>query len=256
MASLFRYNFRRIFISKYVYILFGVGIAFIAISLLTLKLSAQLVPEGSARDAALEGLKGLSALKSGANNSMFTILGAILVSIFATEEFTQDTIKNVYGKGFDRKSIFVSYYVVSLIISLSFVIIASLFSFLFAILLQGGMGEAGENYILSLVGLLFVVIAFHAVFFSIAISIRKSGGAVALTIVGPTLVTGLLLLADTLMFKTGDFKLSNFWISNRMSMMEAQNVPMDDIIGTFVSSLVVTAIFLPLGFIINLKRDR
>ena len=61
--------------------------------------------QGLAGLAALQTPTSFSLLKGAATSSLTTIL-AIFLSIFVTEDYTSDTIKNVYSKGHSRDRVF------------------------------------------------------------------------------------------------------------------------------------------------------
>lgn len=254
MKQLFRYEFRRILTSKYLYICLGISLAFIFLGMLATKLAAQLVVDAGGDASAVVG-GGFIGLKTGFESGFFTTFGAIVVAIFISEEYTQETIKNVYSKGYTRTNSYVATYAVSLTATLVLFIVQGLVGMLADAAIYGTMGTAGENYVLSLVGLLLIAIAYHAVFFGISISMRKSGPAVALAIAGPILLTAVVNLVDIFVFKNSQFKLANFWLSGRAGAMEAQDVALDQFGYTVAASLIITAIGLVPSFFVNKKRE-
>ena len=207
MAKLLRYQFRRLFKNKSLYICTAVSIAIIFLTALATRALTTFL-EGSGAPAEVN-VGGFVSLKSGMSAGMFTFLAAIMVAIFVSEDYTQETIKNIYGKGYSRGQVYLANYIVSLVEVVILFLAECLIGFAAGSALLGGVGSMGENYILSLLGVLLVVIAYHAIFFGVSISIRKSGGAVALSIIVPVIFDALFMLLDNfLLSKVENFKLS------------------------------------------------
>lgn len=257
MGTLLRYEFRRILKSRYFYICSAISFVMIFLAALGTK-----VLQSVAQQVAMEGVdpssitsSGLIGLKTGMSGGLFTVLGAIIIGMFISEEYSQETIKNVYSKGYSRNVVFFSTYIVSLVAAIVLFLLESLINFGFHTLFFQNVGTPGENYALSMVGLLLIAIAYHAFFFGLSISVRKSGPAIALAIAAPLILAALVALLDTLLFRESSFKLADYWLSGRESAMAVTNVSIEEFGKTIASSLVLTALLLGGSFLINSKRE-
>ena len=103
MTDLLHLEFRRLFRAKSFYICTVISLAMILISAATTKVMLNLIKVeefeqefGEAMTTALVVPTSFSMLKTIGSSSLSTIL-AIFLSIFVTEDYTSDTIKNIYA---------------------------------------------------------------------------------------------------------------------------------------------------------------
>ena len=260
MTNLLRFEFRKLFKNKAFYICTAVSLFFVLISAITIKSMHDLyytsvVIEGGEEPVnSLYGMTGLSMLKSGFSNGALATVGAIMVSLIVVEDYYHDTMKNIYAKGYKKDFVFFSKYIVSLVAFFIGFVLCSLLSLLLGATMFDGIGSAGENYAFSIIGLLFVFLAFHAIFFSVTFLIRKTGGAIALNIVGPSAVTLILTMIDSFI-KDNDFTLTDYWISSLSSELSNKDVELSTCFTALIVSTIVIAIFITISFFVNKKRD-
>ncbi|MCR4726300.1 MAG: ABC transporter permease [Clostridia bacterium] len=247
MNKLLKFELRRLFKSKALYIC----VAFSAIAVFLLAATQKIFLKGLGGESTGE-MTALTMLKSLAAN--YTLLAAIFASIFVTEDYSAETIKNIYSKGFSRPHVFWSKYVSSLIGCMCFVFTVGVLQFFLGLLMFDGLGTAGKNYVLSILTIILLLATYHAIFFAIAIAIRKTGGSIAVSIIGPTGIELLLTLADTLI-KPKKFSFYSYWLDGRLVALMEYNVPMKQIVSSIVVALVLCAIALTASFFVNQKRD-
>ena len=143
MKQLLRFEFRKLFRSKAFYVCCAISVAFILITALTTK---ALEPELKKLDENYQSVySGLTMLKDVFSNGQIAILGGIMISILVCEDFTSDTLKNVYARGYTRQHVFYAK-VVSTLSAYFIVIFADmLLSVLFGTFMFDGFGTAGSN---------------------------------------------------------------------------------------------------------------
>lgn len=259
MLKLEKLELRRLFLAKSFLICLAVSLGLILMTSLTTKFLMRALSSLDEEGAAALGTMSMQApsslsLLKGIGSSSLTLILAIYITIFVTEDYTGDTIKNVYAKGYSRDTVFFAKYLSSLTGTLIFILADAIFAIVIGKLLFGDFGTAGEHYVSSFLAGIVLLIAYHTVYFAVAISLRKTGGAIALCIVGPTVISLALSLGNTIL-KSDQFDLSDYWLPGRMDILSAENVTSKDVGIGFAIAIVTIAIFGVLAFFINRKRE-
>ena len=181
------------------------------------------------------------------------MIGGIMTALLVSEDYTNDLTKNIYSKGYSREQLYLSKYVVCLVAFLIMMFVGMLVAFFFGFALDG-LGTMGDNYILSVLGIILVGIAYFTIFFGVAILIKKTGGSIAICIIGPTVVSLLLTMVDSFI-NIENFNFSDYWLDNRVAMLSAADVePKVFLITLGIAALFIVAMFIP-SFLVNRKRD-
>lgn len=253
MKQLLHFEFRKLFRSKAFYVCLSISVAFILITALTMK---ALEPELKKFDENYQSTyTGLSMLKDVFSNGQIALLGGIMIAILVSEDFTSDTLKNVYARGYSRQHVF--YAKVISVLSAFFIMLFAdmILSILFGTLMFDGFGTTGTNYVGAFFGILMTSLAYFTIFFTISYLCRKLSLAITLCIVGPIAISLLLALGDNLVSKLGDFKFTDYWLDGRLTQMAQENVGGGQIAGAIVISVIVIALFTCLVSLINRHRD-
>lgn len=196
MGNLIKFEFHKVFRSKYLYIIFGIGLVFAFVNALMMwGLNAIMEEVGEPTTPYSGYLNAKSAL---AGTASFSTFAGIFVGIFATEDFTQHTIKNIIGRGYSRLQLYFSKYIVSLVLVIALAILQVLASLAlgFALFGDGGL-PIDDNVFLIFLCQLLCVITFHSVFFAISFSVAKVGLAIVINILAFSLITTIVALIDT-----------------------------------------------------------
>ena len=257
MKSLLHLEYRRLFRTKSFYVGLAVSFVLLLITALTSKAMYEMVSETDAANSfAMIGIAKPTVLGTikGFGGTNFTYIAAIFVAIFVAEDFTSDTIKNIYAKGLSRVSVCIAKYVSSLSACLLYIGANLFFSFAIAEVLGFEQGTAGENYIGSILTAVLILIAYHAVFFLISVTIRKTGGAIALSIFGPMIV-GLILSLIDLALRLDDVTIASYWITGQLSTMAGTDVETTDIVASLIISGVLIGGCFALSLFANRKRE-
>ena len=258
MMNLLRLEFRRLFRAKSFYICTVISLVMILISAATTKMVLNMASSaeefGEAFGSMLQTPTSFSLLKSTASSSLTMVL-AIFLSIFVTEDYTSDTIKNVYSKGHSRDRVFFAKCISAFAASIIMILVCALFSFALGKIFFGEVGTPGKNYASSLLAELVILLAYVSLFFTIAIAFKKTGTSIAVSIIGPLLV-GLLLTLGNTMIKSDDVNLSDYWLDSRLTILSQSDVPFKEVWIGFVVGAVVLLAAGAIGFVVNRSSEK
>jgi len=262
MNKLLKLEFRRLFMSKVLYICIAISLAMLLISAFTSKLLYEAMSQIAEEDmegmaelgiAALDLPTSLSLLK-GVGSSSLTLILAVFIAIFVTEEYTGDIIKNIYAKGYSRDLVFFSKYLSSLAGSLLIVLADAIFSIIIGKALFGEFGTMGKNYISSFIAILFLIVSYDTLYFAISIAIRKTGGSIAISIFGPIVINLLLNLGNAIS-KSETLDLTEYWIAGRLTTLSYADVTTKAVWMSFLVGGIFLLAFGAVGFFLNRKRE-
>lgn len=193
--------------------------------------------------------------------SIDTVLFAsIVISLLCANEFGFGTIKNTAARGFRRSQIYCSKLLVSMTVLLCMGLVGGIGMTVTATALWG-FGDVGADYwvnLLQTMGLqILLCFAFTAVFATISVLARSSGGAIALNICvlqfsGLAVQLGQLLLNKVFHWEVN---LRDYLLSTNL-----QALGYDELTGELATrSLVVGVVFLVVAIAVGLfsfqKRD-
>ena len=251
MGKLIKFELRKLIKSKAFYIICAISIIFVFITGLTLNLVNDIA---KAQNLPVDDVNAYTFAK-GALGGTFTILIGIFIALFVCEDFSHGISKNVIAKGYSREKVLYSKYIVSLCATLVITILTVLVGFLY-----GGLAfknfSTTDNIFVIYLGQFIGVIAYHALFFTLAYTIRRPGFAIAINVVAPVFFTLILTFVDTgLKNAKMNFTVSKYWLDNVFSVFTSANTN-PDIIGQNIAFLVVYfAIGFVAGILINRKRE-
>jgi len=241
MGKLIRFELRKIFHSKYFYIILGVCLLF---TLSTGIIQVLLINYAKQNDPAYVSKITAYTFTKDTLSDQFTLILGIFVAMIACEDQALGTNKNIISKGYSRPKAMLSKYFVSLWASLGYVVANIVLAVLFGLIAFGeGNGiPKGDNLLMIILGQLLIIVTWHALYFFISYSIGKTGGAIAVNIVGPTGVTLVLTIVDTLL-KNNEIKIetSNYWIGGLANQYFGN--------GSGSGDLAIWGLFILLGYI-------
>lgn len=246
MGKLFKFEIRKITRQKSFYICFGISLLILVLSAVIMKIAAN--------DAGSDAVfSPVSFTMSAITSSSYVMLLGIFTALYCCDDNSNNTLKNIYSRGYSRAKVFFAKYVVSLLASL---VVAAAF-FLISFILGKVLGNADEAvtgaFTGSVILQLLVIVGYHAVYFSLAMIIGKVGGSVALNIVGPMLVlTVLTLLASLLKI---DFNFNEFWLDAVMNPLSQGNVDGKIITKAVLMPILYAGAFLTAGYFVNRKKE-
>ena len=255
MKKLMQLEFRRLLRAKSFYICLAISLAMVLITGVTTKVILATIESEEALSAfgydvnppsALSTMKGIGA------SSLLMVLAAF-ITLFVTEDYAGNTIKNIYAKGYSNDLVFFSKYLSTLVSCVFIVLVTALFAFFSGLALFGEVGHTGHFFAGSIVAILFVLIAYVTVYFMVAICIRKVGGALAISLVGPVVLALILMLLDSISSKV---TVSDYWLDGILTNLSEQDVSGKTLILAFTMGFNMLAGCLLIGFFVNRKKDR
>lgn len=244
MKNLLAFEFRKILRQKSFYICFVIALGLIALSA---AVSAGFKDSPDFTGVYTVGGFVRSALSS---SSFFLVLG-VFVALYCCDDVTNNTLKNLYSRGYSRGQVYFSKYIVSLAASLFAAAICFLFAF---IACRSSADASKENIVGSVACQLVVVIAYHAVYFSLAMIIGKVGGSVAINIVGPILVLTVLTLITSLL-KLEGVNLGDYWLESAINGLAAAKVQSKAYIKAIVMTVIYASVFITAGYFVNKRKE-
>lgn len=214
MLKLIKFEFRKVFTSKYMYIIFGIGLFMTLLSVLMVKAINTIAEQMGESPIPYSGYLAAKAALS----SSFSLVSGIFIGIFACEDFQRKTNKNIVGKGYNRLELFYSKYLVSLSLTVAYAVILVLLSLGIGYLAYGDGGiKIDENVAVIFLMQLLCVISYHAFFFFVSYSVSRIGAAIAINIIVPALLEGLVAIVDIIInnpnFKIGDYIIDGVMIN-------------------------------------------
>ena len=259
MGALLKFEFRKLFRNKAFYICLGIALFLLIINTITNKVMADLSREMMEEAYAEIGItyeyafSAIALLKQVFNNNTAIVEG-VVVSIIVCEDFAGDIIKNIYSKGYSRAQVYFAKLLSSLTAFLMIIVAGMIISFTLGVALTGELGSTGKNFAGAVICIYLVSIAYFAIYFAISMIFKKIAPSIVLSILGPTGITVLLVLAN-LLIKNDDISLSDYWISGVMSNLSLSDVEIKTIVTAIIVSAVVIAGFGCLSFFMNNKKD-
>lgn len=263
MINLLRSDFYRLFKSRAFYICTIVSVTLLAASIFimdwSIRMTANLGNENS--------INLLMPYQDGISYGMIAFSGgdvhlfmAIFIAIFITAEFSQGTMKNVVSKGFSKTQIYLSKVIT--MTTASFIMIFSMFVFgtLAATFVIGSFGDITGSFLgqmLKTIGIeLLLHTALTAIFVMVAMTIRSSGGVIAINIIGVISLSSLIYTALNYLFKNKiDF--SQYSLMNNISLYHNMNpsVTGEDFLRSFLVGVAFLAVITIGGIFIFKKAD-
>lgn len=250
MGKLLKFEFRKLFKSKAFYICAVIPIVLVIFSGISAS-QFYIDPETGKCIYELDEF-----LRYTFNSNMIVMISGIFTAIFLCEDDVSGTIKNIYAKGYSRESVFFSKYIVSLVALLIMLSSELLVAFLYGA--SHFEMSSNNDLFVRLLGQIVVLISYHALFTAISMWLKKTGGAVALNILGPSLV-GLILGTVDIILKLKDklngFLFSNYWISTFFADFVSATLTTKVMVTAFVGSCIYIAVGIVLGFLASKKNE-
>ena len=255
MIKLLKFEWRKLWRQKSLYICFGVGLLIAALFIILGKVLENRfgVEFGTATGSLLGMLP-----KSG-----FMSLLGIYLALFVCSDFSQHTIKNIYARGYSRTAVYAAKYLISLGVALAMALLYLVFSFFFTLILGAPLGSLTGEQWAALVLQLWILVGIHALYFGIAMMIGKTGGSVAINVIGISLVfsiIGLLISILDIDFDIDAYNIESLFqfvtgLQIDTSAMPVVNLETDLVVRSLVMPIVYVAVFVGGGWFVNRRRE-
>ena len=247
MKNLLRFEFHKLFRAKSFYICTAVIFLMSFLTILVNKLFLSSTEMASLMPDAMQTM--LSAVSS----SNFTMIAGIFIAIFACYDYEQQTIKNIYSHGFSKNKVYFAKLIICSIAIIIMFALTLLFNYLLGLTMLNGATKDG-NYLGLFLGQLIYVVAYCSFVFAISLIVKKVGISIAFAILGPSLITLLITLIDSLL-KLKDFKISSYWFGKFIEDLTNLATTANRLWTVIGLSLIYALIFILGGYLINKKQE-
>ena len=248
MRNILKFEFHKLFRQKSFYICSAIMVVFSVLGIMITKSLAENNPE-----LITGNLSGLDSLLTAITSANFFMISGIFVALMVCNDYDNQTIKNIYSRGFSK----VKVYFAKLIVSMCAVVV--MFALTLGVSYISGNSAFGNNvaegnYVGLLLGQIVLVLAYSTFVFAISSIFRKVGTSIALAILGPSLINTVLSLLDS-MLKTDKFKLSSYWLDSFTTDLTALTTSTTRLIICAVICAVYTVIFISVGLYFSKKQE-
>ena len=188
------------------------------------------------------------------NNSSFLMIAGIFTALCVCDDYEQQTIKNIYSKGYSREQVYLSKLIsvwIGTTIMFALVIICA---FLFGITYFGTIDFSDLHFAKILAVQYIVCMANIALYFLVSSLLRKNGSSIAATIVAPMIINMILGVFDSFL-KLQDFSLTNIWVSSFMGDISTLSVSGERLTICLAGSLIYIVIFSAAGILSHKKIE-
>lgn len=247
MKNLLKFEFHKLIRQKCFYICAGVMLVMSVVSLLLTQALANNPETGIVMPS------GKSTLLTAITSSNFTMICGIFIALFVCTDYDQQTIKNVYSRGFSRNAVYFAKFIVSVIATLIMFALTLLFTYAVGNAMFDGTAESG-NYAGLLIGQFLYCVASASFVFAVCLIVKKVGVSIALAILGPSIIGTVLNLADAFL-KIDSFKIGNYWLDGFIGDLSVIGTDTKRLVVCIVLSVVYAAAFIVGGYFINKKQE-
>jgi len=262
MKNLLRFEFRKLFQMKTLYIFAGVVIAVLALNIATYKFTDMLLQSAALEAAGMDlgmlfagTFDGKRFLVSALLNTEAVISLAVVVSLINCSDYSSGAVKNIFAKGYSRIDVLLAKITVSTVVTVIFTAISWLFGFLMGSALWQDIGSDWDiNILCNLLVQLLLMISYCMLFCLLASVIKKTAGTIVLSIVIP-MTSEILFLIINVLVNDKNFNINDYWIQGNLTNLSADAVAGSDIFHGLLVALVYIAVFAGLNVLASRKRE-
>ena len=245
MGKLLKFEFRKITKQKSFYICFG-------IVFLLAVLNVVLTKSLSSESEEVIFSTGSMLVKSLSGSSFMMILG-IFTALYVCDDYTNNTLKNIYAKGYTREKVYLSKYIMSVLVA----VVMSLITMAITVALcsmNGATQDLQSSIIKSILSQIILVIAYQSLYFGVSMIFGHVGGSIAFNLVGPSLVVTILTLITSIL-KIDSLNISSFWLDSAFNSVTILNPSNEIITKGVIMGLIYIVIFCVGGLFLTKKKE-
>lgn len=263
MKNLLKFEFRKLFQMKTLYIFSGILVAFLVFTVGTYKMMDVLMQETgimaeTGMDISMFGLSSFSGkdfLVSALYNSEITIALAVVISLLLCTDYSSGTIKNIVAKGYSRAEIFFSKFLAAITVTVIFTVICWISGFILGTAFWKNPGDGWEISIFyNLFAQLILMIVYCSMFCLLASLIKKTGGVITLSIVIPIAMDLIIQIID-LFINSENFSLGDYWFQSYITKLSNTAVSTDTITYGLIAAVLYIAVFTGLNILVTRKSE-
>ena len=240
MGKLLHFEFHKLIRQKSFYICLAVAVAMLFISTYTTYLMQK-----DAVDVSQMGIDGMSVMIGAVSGGTLSMVIGVFVPLFVCEDYVSGTIRNIVTRGYTRLGIFLAKLIAVLFASAIMTIVCMAAGYLVGVLFCAPGEQPFDAYTVKiLLCQLAVMLAEASLFYAISTVLQKTGGAIAICLVLPMVLTIVLALADTALAEK-EIQLSGYWlerINGTLAVFDVKSEDMRKALLTALSYFVVTTV--------------
>lgn len=240
MGKLLHFEFHKLIRQKSFYICLAVAVAMLFISTYTTYLMQK-----DAVDVSQMGIDGMSVMIGAVSGGTLSMVIGVFVPLFVCEDYVSGTIRNIVTRGYTRRGIFLAKLIAVLFASAIMTIVCMAAGYLVGVLFCAPGEQPFDAYTVKiLLCQLAVMLAEASLFYAISTVLQKTGGAIAICLVLPMVLTIVLALADTALAEK-EIQLSGYWlerINGTLAVFDVKSEDMKKALLTALSYFVVTTV--------------
>ncbi len=250
MGKLLHFEFHKLIRQKSFYICLAVAVALIILSAYTSQLMYKDIEDTSAL-----GLDGMNNMIAAASSGYLSMVVGVFIPIFVCEDYVSGTIRNIVTRGYTRLGIFSAKLICALVATVVMTVFSMATGYIIGTIFWGAGSTAFDSGVIKiLLCQLAVVVAEASLFYAISTVLQKTGGAIAICLVLPMVMTIVLALADTALVEK-DITLSGYWIERAASSIATLEATGEDLKKALLTAVVYFVVTSVGSFLAVMKRE-
>lgn len=256
MGKLLSFEFRKLSRQKSFYVCSAVLVALVLLPILVSRFALRIsdVSELSPDVIDYFSLSGFHQLMASLASSSITIILAVFIPLFVCDDFSSGAIKNVIGKGYSRMSVFSVKYIMSIVVTIAMALLCWITAFSAGTAFWGSGSGWSTSALSTLLAQLLALIAYTSMFYMLSLLIKKSGGSIAIGIVGPILISTVISLVDVFV-EDKSFEVSDYWLDKVFSSVCHVSVASEDLNRALICSVLYISVFVATALLLNRKTE-
>ncbi len=207
MGRLLHFEFHKLIRQKSFYICLAVAVAMLLATTYTSALISRDIAEPSEM-----GIDGMDIMIGAVSGGTLVMVMGVFIPLFACEDYASGTIRNIITRGYTRLGIFCAKLITVLLATALMTAVCMASGYLIGTIFGGSGTQPFDADTVKLLLCQFaVILAEAALFYAVSSVLQKTGGAIAICLVLPMVVTILLTLADTALAEK-EIELSGYWL--------------------------------------------
>lgn len=196
-------------------------------------------------DISQMGIDGMHVMIGAVSGGTLSMVIGVFVPLFVCEDYVSGTIRNIVTRGYTRLGVFAAKLIAVLFASAIMTIVCMAAGYLVGtIFCAPGAQPFDAGTVKTLLCQLAVMLAEASLFYAISTVLQKTGGAIAICLVLPMVLTIVLALADTALAEK-EIQLSGYWlerISGTLASFDVKSEDMKKALLTALGYFAVTSI--------------
>ena len=201
--------------------------------------------------------------------SSFSYIICAFTAVFVCSDYEQETIKNIYARGFTRTGVFFAKYIAVIAATVAIYLVVALFNFILGSLLLSG-GQDVDDLAVKIVLQILLVWAYTSLAFMFGMLFKRNGPAISLSIVTPLVITVILTIV-TLIIDVSNLEdaflssvsLNSYWLDGITSSVSVSIIDLGlgagettDMLRNYIMTIVYAVGFTGFAFLANCNSDK